>query len=308
MARASSVEYNQVAQACYSLFQAGAPVSFQRVYDLLDNKGSSRVVNDYIKRWRQEAGDKLAVTFARSLPGLPEGLVSAADDLLLKFWQGALAQAEQAYQTAQQELAQERSALEVERETEKATVQELLTAKAQLTSELHATQTSLAEKVLAIQEAKAHNQEQEAALREQGAQISALREAVARLAGTLEAVQRQHAEDLTEAHARAEALLAVARQAHQQELEREREVAAGERNYLMQSTDEIRQAAKHTEAQLRNELADTKVLNDAYRRQTAQAADESARWRGRAESAEALVERFTTRKQRRPPEPNGVSE
>lgn len=299
MARNSSVEYAQVAQACYTLFQQGDPVSFQRVYDLLGNKGSNKVVTDYISQWRKEAGDKLAITFTRHLPGLPEGLVATADELLIKFWQAALTQSERSYQVAMNELEQERTELRQEREKELEVNQARQETITRLEWELKATQTALSEKETNLQTIKEHQRELESQLREREDRLIEVREEVARLTATLSSVQKQHATDLASAQERAEEMLASARQQYQQEMAREREVAIGERNYLMQSTDEIRRAAKQIENQLSEEVDHLKTMNEAFRSQVYQVRDEAAMWKGRAESADALLARLTTRKQKR---------
>ena len=306
MARASAVDYRQVAEACYQLFQRGEPVSFQRVYDLIGNKGSGRVVNDYIKTWRQEAGEKLSVSFSRNLPGgLPDALVATADELLVQLWQGALASAEESYQEARRQLDQVRAEMEAEREREKAVLQEQQLLASRLGAELQAAQTGLEEKDAALRENAVRRHEQDALLRQRDAQLGALREEVARLSATLENTQRQHAVAIADTQARGEERLAQARQAHLQEMEREREVAAGERAYLMQITDELRQAARHGEAKLQAEIAALRESCEAARHQATQAGDESARWQGRAEIAEALIERLTSRKRRKPAPPDG---
>lgn len=299
MARSSSVEYSQVAQACYRLFQAGDPVSFQRVYDLLDNKGSSRVVNEYMRRWRQEAGDKLAVSFSRGLPaGLPDALVTATDDLLVKLWQSALDCAEQSYQAAAAELVTLRDQLQAERQQEQAQILAQTTRIAVLEGELKALQATLADRESALEASISARQALDASLATRDVQLAGLREELARLTAAFEAGQRQHAADLLQAQARSEELLAAARQNHNQELAQAREVAAGERAYLMKTTDEIRQAAKLTETQLKEENASLKTMGEAYRSQVYQARDDAARWKGRAESAEALVQRLTSKRQK----------
>ena len=83
MPKASSIEYRDGAAACYALSEKGEPVSFQRVYVALGNRGSARVVNAYVQQWRKEVGEKLAMAFQRQLPGLPERLVQIADELLI---------------------------------------------------------------------------------------------------------------------------------------------------------------------------------------------------------------------------------
>jgi hypothetical protein len=267
VARASIVEYGQVAQACYELFQRGEPVSFQRVYDIIGNKGSNRVVTDFMKQWRKEAGDKLAVTITHSLPGLPESLVGTVDDLLVKIWSGALESAEQSYQKAMDEVTSERAGLRVEREKEQVERQILLADNARLTSELKATQDNLGERGQSLQMAQAHGIELETQLRNRDVQVSSLREDVARLLATYEAGQRQHADELANAQAHAATELV-----------------------------EVRQSAKQAETQLRADLTAMTALRENDRQQSHQASLDASQWRGRAEGAEATIERLADRK------------
>lgn len=296
MSRGSSVEYEAVAQACSKLFLAGESVSLPRVYDAIGNKGSSRVVQDYIKRWRKETADKLAITVQRNLPGVPEGLVAGADEWLVKLWQGALAAAEQTFLRARGELDFERAQIEAEHEL-------LRAANSHLEGDLALTRATLSERDQALGELKGAYQDQAVGLREREAQVTALREEVARLSATLDAIQRQHATDLAAAQIRGEELVAEARRELNKEIEREREAAVGERAYLMRTTDEIRQAARLTEQHLKAESASSKEMAEGYRMRAHRAESDAARWQGRADAAESLLAKLTTKRTKNVPNP-----
>lgn len=300
MARGSAVEYASVAEACSKLFLAGETVSLPRVYDAIGNRGSSRVVQDYIKRWRKETADKLAITVTRNLVGLPDSLVARVDDVVVQLWQGALAQAEQTYLQARGELDLERAELTAERERDREDRERQAAALAVLEGDLKAARATLEAQELAAGELKTANQEADARLRERDAQVTALREEIARLSTTLESSQRQHAADLAAAQTRAEELVTEARRQAAQELEREREAAQGERTYLMQNTDEIRRAAKLNEQHLKDEAAGLRQMVDGYRQRANRAESDASRWQGRAEAAEELVAKFTTKRRKEP--------
>jgi DNA topoisomerase-1 len=68
-------------------------------------------------------------------------------------------------------------------------------------------------------------------------------------------------------------------------VEREREIAAGERQYLMRQTDEIRQAAKANEAVLKEQLQEAKSFAESFQARAGRAESEAAFWRGKAEAA-----------------------
>lgn len=292
MARGSAVEYEAVATACAKLFLAGESVSLPRVYDAIGNRGSSRIVQEMIKRWRRETADKLAITVTRNLPGVPEDLTAGADDWLVKFWQGALAQAEQTYLRARGELDAERAELEAERQRNAATLHDL-------DGQVRETRATLQERDQALGDLKGASQDQDVRLREREAQVASLREEVARVTATLDAIQRQCASDLAAAQARSEEILAETRRQHAIEIEREREQAAGERNFLISTTDQLRTAARTTETEMRSQLDHAKTMSEGYRQRAHRAEAESSRWQGRAEAAEALLTAMTTKRKRR---------
>ena len=108
-------------------------------------------------------------------------------------------------------------------------------------------------------------------LEERGSQIAALREDLARALATLESERK-----------RADEQASQLQKQHAIELASEREAAAGQRRYLMMTTDELRHAAKVKEADPVSQLEHHKAAADAYRGQLHKARDEAARWQGRA--------------------------
>lgn len=75
------------------------------------------------------------------------------------------------------------------------------------------------------------------------------------------------------------------RQRAHESVEREREIAAGERQYLMRQTDAIRQAAKANEAVLKEQLQEAKAFAESFQARAGRAESEAAFWRGKAEAA-----------------------
>ena len=92
MARSSSVNFESVEQICFQLLSQGENPSFNLVYAELGNKGSSEVVQRYIDQWRRETG--AAFFRQRSIPGMPDELVSAADAFMANVWSLSLQQAD----------------------------------------------------------------------------------------------------------------------------------------------------------------------------------------------------------------------
>ena len=75
------------------------------------------------------------------------------------------------------------------------------------------------------------------------------------------------------------------RQRAHESVEREREIAAGERQYLMHQTDETRQAAKANEAAFKEQLQEVKAFAESFQARAGRAESEAAFWRGKAEAA-----------------------
>ena len=92
VARSSSVNFESVEQICFQLLSQGENPSFNLVYAELGNKGSSEVVQRYIDQWRRETG--AAFFRQRSIPGMPDELVSAADTFMANVWSLSLQQAD----------------------------------------------------------------------------------------------------------------------------------------------------------------------------------------------------------------------
>lgn len=292
MSRVTEVQFADVAQACQRLFAAGENVTFNRVYALLGNKGSGKVVNGYIRRWREEAGSMLAVRAQRSLPGVPDDVVATLDSTVTSLWQAALSQAEEAYIAA-------RDALELDR----AEWLLRLEAAAATEADLRATQATLEERTKAYADLQSLTQERETALREREAQVSSLREEIARLTALLESEQRNHADALAQVAQRADERLAEAQQRHQTELDQAAERADGERQHYASVTDQLRQSALAEKAILTEQLAGMKAMVDALRGKASRADNDASHWRGKAEAAEAralaaeaTLNRITTRR------------
>lgn len=109
MARSSSVTFEAVEQICFQLLSQGENPSFNLVYAELGNKGSSEIVQRYIDQWRRETG--AAFFRQRSIPGMPDELISATDSFMSKMWSLSLQQADQILAAQRQDLEQEREAL-----------------------------------------------------------------------------------------------------------------------------------------------------------------------------------------------------
>jgi Skp family chaperone for outer membrane proteins len=262
VARTSAVEYERVAEACSSLFLEGKSPSFESVYELIGRKGGAKVVQGMIADWRKEMANRFMA--GRTNPDLPEELITEAtrcspssgawrwkspmprtpmneadSTRLASTWLPAVTQ------------AQERAA-EFEREA------------LSLQGERQALQARLQGSQAEIEDLRQRLADTTTLLRARDEQIGQMREDGARLANTLESERRNHEAELLAERDRHEQAVNAERQRAHESVEREREIAAGERQYLMRQTDEIRQAAKANEAVLKEQLQEAKSLRREF--------------------------------------------
>jgi Skp family chaperone for outer membrane proteins len=246
VARTSAVEYERVAEACSSLFLEGKSPSFESVYDLIGRKGGAKVVQGMIADWRKEMANRFMA--GRTNPDLPEELITESDKVLTVVWRLALEKSDTAY-------ADERSRLDQARVDMAAAVTQAQERAAEferealsLQGERQALQARLQGSQAEIEDLRQRLSDTTTLLRARDEQIGQMREDGARLANTLESERRNHEAELLAERDRHEQAVNAERQRAHESVEREREIAAGERQYLMRQTDEIRQAAKANEA------------------------------------------------------------
>lgn len=282
MARISEVEYNQVEAACFNLLAEGVNPSFPSVYDRLGRRGSSKIVQDMINRWRKETADRF---FARrSHPALPPDIVSAADQMLEQLWGSALAKfdtifadkvsgAEKRVEEMAEEVRVAQESSNAADEARKATEADLRVAQA----EIQALQERLADVEIRLRDANT-------LLSARDEQIAELRENTGRIASALEAEHLRHQDALVAERQRHEAAVAQIEEKHAAVIERDREIAEGERRYLMQQTDQMRQANNAEIAALKQQNADLKAEMDLHRQRANKAVESAAEARGKAEA------------------------
>ena len=252
MARTSAVEYERVAEACSSLFLEGKSPSFESVYELIGRKGGAKVVQGMIADWRKEMANRFMA--GRTNPDLPEELITESDKVLTVVWRLALEKSDAAYADERNRLDQARAdmAANVTQAQERAA--EFEREALSLQGELQALQARLQGSQAEIEDLRQRLADTTTLLRARDEQIGQMREDGARLANTLESERRNHEVELLAERDRHEQAVNAERQRAHESVEREREIAAGERQYLMRQTDEIRQAAKANEAVLKEQL------------------------------------------------------
>ena len=283
MARTSAVEYERVAEACSSLFLEGKSPSFESVYELIGRKGGAKVVQGMIADWRKEMANRFMA--GRTNPDLPEELITESDKVLTVVWRLALEKSDTAY-------ADERSRLDQARVDMAAAVTQAQERAAEferealsLQGERQALQARLQGSQAETEDLRQRLSDTITLLQARDEQIGQMREDGARLANTLESERRNHEAELLAERDRHEQAVNAERQRAHESVEREREIAAGERQYLMHQTDEIRQAAKANEAVLKEQLQEARAFADSFQARAGRAESEAAFWRGKAEAA-----------------------
>ena len=283
MARTSAVEYERVAEACSSLFLEGKSPSFESVYELIGRKGGAKVVQGMIADWRKEMANRFMA--GRTNPDLPEELITESDKVLTVVWHLALEKSDAAYADERSRLGQARvdMAAAVTQAQERAA--EFEREALSLQGERQALQARLQGSQAEIEDLRQRLSDTTTLLRARDEQIGQMREDGARLANTLESERRNHEVELLAERDRHEQAVNAERQRAHESVEREREIAAGERQYLMRQTDEIRQAAKANEAVLKEQLHEAKAFAESFQARAGRAESEAAFWRGKAEAA-----------------------
>jgi len=287
MARVSAVEQQQVEDACAQLFLEGKNVSFDAVYELIGRRGSARVVQTMIAAWRKEIAQRFVA--GRTSPDLPEDLVAASDRLLASVWGLALEKAEAAYVARYRELEAERARVDGLVRASAEQVAQLEREAAKASAELAGARALIATQEASLQKQARELVEKNTYLRSRDDLIVQLRHELAELRLAQEARQREHDQALIRERERHEQSLAEAHAGVTAAIQREREIAEGQRSHLMLQTDQIRQSAKLAESSLREQLTDARTMLEAFRRKAADAENQSAFHRGRAEAAESSL-------------------
>lgn len=273
MPKPSDVSKDRVFEACRAVRDAGARVTFERVYEQLGRRGSAKVVQDFIAIWQTTEDQAF-------LPGLPPAFVGALRQLGIEAFTAAQREAEARLAQRRAEVEQHLAAA---REAAEQTVREAQEQAAAADAEKRAAEGQLVsmrqELAVATERANALSQvvsERDQALASLRTELEARNAEVGRLSTKLEATVAALQDELRQE-----------RLASQQALNQERERAAGERQHLMAQTDQIRQDKEREIGELKGQLqAATRGL-DVARDKAATAARVEAELR----TALALVQK-----------------
>lgn len=275
MSRPAAISYEQVATLCAQLAADGQRPTISRLAVALGNKGSTRVISAYLKRYVEESG-KLQLTPQRQRPGWSEALNQAADGFLGQLRELAFTEAAAAFDSAradwQREVAEmlqrvsEVELLREEAETLAAQRQQALEQQAALLHQLQTERDHL----------RAQLQQAENLLTEQQDHNARLTDSVLALKDQFLQQEQTWQQQLTD---RLQAQQATFQAAE----EKARTIAHDERQYLMEQTYELRQAYARERSTLEQ------ALNTAQA-EMAQARQQGQQWRSELRQAQQLHE------------------
>ncbi|MBS0346024.1 MAG: DNA-binding protein [Proteobacteria bacterium] len=258
MARSSSVNFEAVEQICFQLLAQGENPSFNLVYAELGNKGSSEVVQRYIDQWRRETG----ATFfrKRSVPGMPDELVSSADAFMGKIWSLSLNHAEQLFAAQRQALEEEQDAYRTRLQAAEQRIEQQDVTAAQAATQLETLNEALRVRDASIAELRQQVQE---AQRQKDALDSRIK--------LLEEAAEVREQKFAAESERLNKLLQGDRDRYAASLKEEQDRSALERELLVKQIDQVRQEKLGDITAMRQQLANREERESKLREQTEEA-------------------------------------
>lgn len=283
MPRPAAISYEQVAVLCAQLAADGQRPTISRLAVALGNKGSTRLISAYLKRYVEESG-KLQLTPKRHRPGWSEELNQLADEFLGELRALAFADAATAFeadragwQAELNEMLQRVSEVELlreEAETLATQRQQTLEQQAALIMQLQTERDYLRTKL----------KQAEDLLTEQQDHTMRLTDNVLALKDQLLQQEQTWQQQLTER-------LQAQQASYAAEAEKARKIAQDERQYLMEQTYELRQAYARERATLEQ------AINSAQA-ETTLARQQGQQWRSELQQAQkqrdAVASRLTS--------------
>lgn len=271
MSRPAAISYEQVAALCAQLAADGQRPTISRLTVALGNKGSTRLISAYLKRYVEESG-KLQLTPQRQRPGWSEELNQAADGFLGQLRELAFAEAEAAFNTARAAWQTDLAEM-LQRVSEAEWAQEAAQALAEQRQQALAQQAAL---VAQLQQERDALREQ---LKQQDAILLELQDQTARQTDSVLDLKDQllHQEQAWQQQL-ADKLQAQL-ESFQTAEEKARTIAQNERQYLMEQTYELRQAYARERTTLEQAL-------HTAQSETALARQQGQQWRSELRQAQ----------------------
>ncbi len=245
MARDSSIAYEEVAAICAQIAAGGQRPTIARVSVALGGKGSTRVISGYLTRYFEESGSAQQLD-RRSRTGWSEEQNLHADIFLNQLRDLALSHAQHVFDSERQIVREQFEALLERVQAAELSVSEKEEANVKLEQSLH----QHAELIVQLREERIELQDELERMRAelavtQGrlehaiADLISQKDTATLLERELNARREQEVEQLRNQFA---AQLDTMRHDYEAKLAREREVAQGERAYLMEQTYVLRQS------------------------------------------------------------------
>jgi len=258
MARSSSVTFEAVEQICFQLLSSGENPSFNLVYAELGNKGSSEIVQRYIDQWRRDTGS--AFFRQRSVPGMPDELVSSTDGLMAKVWSLSLQHADQVFASQRQVLEQEQELVLVRLQTALDRITQLEAEAAQAAAQIETLNLGVQTRDTSI-----------ADLRNQALEFLRQREGLENRVKQLEDAAETREQKFVAESERLSRLLQNDRDRYNASLKEEQDRSAMERELLMKQIDQARQEKLAEITTMRQQLANREDREAKQREQTEEA-------------------------------------
>ena len=277
MGRQTSIEFEDVEQACEAALAAGESITFANVYERMGRKGGAAVVQRLIAQFRSERG--VAADGTVRAYEAPEDFVEHfARPFFERCWKRAVAFNEEFHGGKLEEAKREYSALEARLEDAKSQTEAANTLATILQAELNATcvdRSRLEEQVAQIQSALADT--------------TRTRDQFAARCGELEKVVEQLNSTLRDELAKGARLLAKTKEECGAQLSTERERSDGERRMLMEQTDRLRQESSAQVAELKRNLASREKIEGEHRARAEKVAMELKEAHGRLRELEVAL-------------------
>lgn len=274
--RTSGLNRDEVFRICFELFSErqgrvpAYPAVAERYQERHGFKGSTKVLQEYVREWRAALEEQVS---APVKPDLPDEFVAEGTALIQQLYQSALQHANAAFEQLRTESQAQVAQAKGQLETAEGALRELQLAHDELIVEkqtLEARVSSLTGEV--------HTLTRQAAADK--ARITSLEHEISRADERLRAAQASHEQAVAAEREHAESREAELRRIHAGELVREREVFEGERRHLQEQTDRIRQGHVQELGDLRGRVAQLEQRLEGQNQALAAEREESARLRG----------------------------
>jgi len=277
MARQTSIEFDQVVDACDAALAAGESISFANVYARMGRKGGAAVVQRLIAQYRSERG--LGIDGAVRPYVAPEFFIDhIARPFIERCWKEAVAYNDEHHAEKYEAAAREHRVLEAKLEdsrSEKDAVSTLLTV---VQADLNAACAD-----------RARLEQQIGQLQSSLADAGRVRDQFAARCSELQAGMEQLNKTLREELEKGACLLAKTKDEGAAQLAAERERSDGERRALMEQTDRLRQEAAAQVAELKRNLATREKLEAEHRVRAEKTAQELKEAQGRLREMEIAL-------------------